>query len=711
MTNAKFDVRILDQIVKEWDPVHFLSACDETIGMHHALNNLDSHSLKDAATKYTSINDLDEKELHQATNEAITVARKLGWKLASTLTCHIAKAPIKGFAVMDMWVPRELAMYFWEKSEAYKTYLEVQQSLLEVLHQAPSPTVSELGAPVPDSDYGSYQFQAPHFKNMSDYEKSLITGKQGWEWHPPDISPVDVHPYHTLCSTYCQYDTLRSVVLAQMFYKSLQEQGLYDVYVENRLNTLMTYFMENNGVSFRYKFAEKELAPYLVDAYNAKNAATYSINPLFPLNPDSPKQLQNILYTIFGLPVERYTKNKKDRFALGQPSTDKEVLTSWIARSKPENPEDLFPPRFTPEITKERDYFKALEAWHNKLEHATDPKLVKLFSFCCSILQYKDSHAAITQIKNYLFNHLFLEEEHSTLFQSINPYGTNTGRQSHSNPNGANISKGGKQAKSVAFLFRNDKTLRSLFGPHPGREWYSVDFVQFQLLIFAVMAKDHAMVDAYVKGQDLHDLTARRLLGYPLDPAHPDFNRLIPTSNERTTAKALNFGFCFGAQEAKLNRIGGVPGFYAILCNTLPGVVGFLDKMEWQVQSKGYVTTLGGYRLYVPQETPYAGSVYAIQGTEAEMMKRATYGVQYYLDTEVNTYKYMTRRTASRDMFITLPVHDELVFDAKKGVGQYHIGTVCSIMADAAASLGVPARVECKYIPENWAEGTPLEFE
>lgn len=727
MSNKKFDIRMLSLIDGlDIDQEEMLKRTDETIGMHHALNNLENHSLKYAAVKHAGIADLDESDLHNATRDAAKLVRGLGWALASKETCHVRKAPSKGWAVMDMWLPREVAYYMWEATPAYHM----------LFNHAHDEVCSHCGGKhwSPDCYY-----KAPKPVQLRYLKQAMKL--DGWEWHPPEIHPTvkqfksgltqderieasfgnrpDLltstpdpafgvgHPWYALCGIYCSYDTLRSVLLAKVFTKALIDCNLWGQYLESNINGLMSFIMENNGVSFNNRQAVVELDNYKIAAANATNAASYSISKIFKVNPDSPKQIQNILYgdgpACFGLPVERLTVNKKNRDLPGQPSTDKDVLSDWIGRTKPEDPAQLSPPRFTPEIDKAALYYKKLAQWHDSLKTQPDEKVARLFTFCCGILQYKNNHAAITQISNFLFNMLDEDQDgFSTLYQSINSYGAKTTRQSHSNPNGANISKGGKVKKIIEFMFRNKQTLRILFGPKPGREWWDVDYSQLQLVIFAFMAGDQEMIQAIINGQDLHDLTARRIYGLPLDPNHPDFERLAPTADQRLIAKGVNFGFLFGAQEKKLNLTGGVAGFYDILCDTLPSAVGFLDKMEWQVRNHGYVYTMGGYRLYVPETTPYAGSVYAIQGTEGEIVKRATYGCQYHLDTKVRK---------RRDIYITLPVHDALTFDAQLGYGQSRLPTLCSIMEDAALSYGVAAKVGCKYITTNWSEGIDVEFE
>lgn len=700
MTNSKFDTNVLGGILDPSLPIDecpyyfnkksFLAKCHETIGMHHALNNKESHALKDAAIKYAGLDDEDEAELHRETRANRHLAQSLGWAVASSSTCHIKKAPKKGWAVMDMWLLREIAYYNWEQSEAYIYLFGPQVSWLE----AKTEVCSCCGGPhwSPDCFY-----KAP--KSAQAHYLSIASVKEGWEWHPPEINSDQVHKYYTLCGKYCTLDTLRTVVLTSVFLKALQKTGLTPQYLEHRLNVLMTHNIESHGVCFNKALSLTERELYVQDLENAQSAVSFSISKFGYINPKSPDQLRTVLYDHFGLPVRRRTVNKKKRDQVGKPTVDKDFLAEIVAASKPEDPAQLAPPTKHRNITKDIDHRKAMIRWHSMLQ---DDPANALFAFCCSVLQYKKAANNIGQIDNFLFNCLDEEDGYGYLYSHINPYGTKTTRQGASNPNPQNISKGGKQKKSLEFMFKVKRTLRNLFGPKPGREWWSVDYTQLQLVIFAVMSGEDKLLYALQHGVDAHDNMARIIFDLPTNVDDPDFIRFAPTDTQRVVAKGANFGFTFGAQEEKLRLITGMDGIYDLLLDRLPGVQRFLAKMERQVRQHGYVFTQGGYRLFVPEETPYAGSVYAIQGTEGEIVKRATYGVQHYLEQNVKS---------SDDMYITLPVHDELNYDAKVGFGINYIGQICDVMEDAALSYGIPAKVVPKLCGSSWAKGIEYKLE
>jgi DNA polymerase-1 len=236
-------------------------------------------------------------------------------------------------------------------------------------------------------------------------------------------------------------------------------------------------------------------------------------------------------------------------------------------------------------------------------------------------------------------------------------------------------------------------SLRSIFGPCPGREWWAFDYHQIQLAIFAICSGDEKMIKAVYDGEDFHTFMARSIFDL-----EPDAD---PTESQRGVAKTVNFAFIFGAQENKLNTSSGVQGLYKILQNVFPKAIDYLQRTEWEVRRHGFVTTRGGYRLYVPETTPYAGVNYIVQGTEGEIVKCAQYGIQSYFDRNI---------FPSSDMYMTMYIHDELLFDAKQGYGRNHITRIVKIMNDAAKRYGIPTSAECKYIANNWSEGKKIEF-
>lgn len=680
-SNKKFDIRCLKRICPAIDDADLMMRCHETIGMHHALQNQESHALKDAAAKYANIPVTDEEDLVKAVNKARHIAEKLGWCIAGkTTTPWQEKKPNKGWSVMDYWLPEALACHMWHTSEA-----------------------------------GKYCALHACFGRLSPEQELMLQSLPGWEWRVPHklLAKFGHHEWHTVAVHYCKLDTLRSVTLFRIFKEQLEQAHLWNIYQEFLVNSYMTYEMENDGVPLSIKLAKRELKRFTVDAEDAKASCGYSLSPLFPVNPRSSKQMQDILYgkNFFGLPIRRRTKpskkNRRNPDFVGSPTTDKDFLADVVTKSAPKDVEAIRPPRSYKDIETYDRYLEKMSDWHFTLTDGFSEgrgKLNQLFAFSSSLLMYKQANTFVTQIQQYLRNAQYLSEdtEYALLYSDINPWGAKSTRQNSSNPGLHNTSKGGKQKKGIARFFKTKPTLRSLFAPPPGFEWWKVDYSQLQLVIFAFMANDAGLIAAARRGDDMHTATARIIFDYPTDPNDPAYHFQVPTDAERDLAKTVNFAFIFGAQEKKLEQTAGMPGLYSKLATRLPGAIRFLEEAERSVRRYGCVRTMGGYVLYVPENESYAASNYRIQGTEGEIVKRATYCIKDYLD----------RRGISRSEFRTiLPVHDELNFLARKGTGVQLIGSICSIMEDAAKSYGVEAKVKAELCENNWSEGVVYQFD
>lgn len=747
-SNVKYDARCARKVVPHLDIEALLCRAHETIGQHHLLANQESHGLKDAASKHGAIPNDDETDLKLAVEEARTQADQLGWMIASKSACpQVPKSPDGGYGVMDYGLPRQLALYYWRTSEA-GLYLE---SLPKKPRYKAGLTEDEKVEALFCPHLNTYcNYVTPTWSELTQLQQRTLVKLNGWKWHPPELrhdpklvlGRGECHPWHSVCAKYCLLDSLRSVTLSKVFQKQLEKEGLWEVYLENRINTVMSFIIEENGVPFHVPTARRLRAAFTSDAVYTKQVAGFALSPFMPFNPNSNQQISTVLYgqppSGFGLPVTRLSKPtgpNKDR--VGSPTTDQDFLTQIIGdlsccseTFSPQKISDIFPPTY---LEGDPTFRKRMQSWHKLL--VSDPeegRAKQLYMFCASLLQHNKNIKGIEQIDNFLLRMLPAPDyytpdiseslspsgtetlvskssqdvEWATLYSSINPYGTHTGRQSHKDPNAGNISKGGKNKSSVAHLFKDKKTLRVLFGPPPSWEWWRKDYVQFQLIIFAIMSKTDTLVNAYLRGDDLHSITARAMYGHSLDPNSPEWSLFDPENNpdhrlQRDIAKNVNFAFLFGAGRNKIDLTAGVIGMYDVLANRLPTAISFLEQKAWEAQHIGHVFTCGGYKLSLPADKEYSGSVYAIQGTEAEIVKRATYGIQDYID----------RRNLRSRLKIVLPVHDELDTLSRSGEGQRHIGSLCTIMESAAASFGIPARVEASLCVHNWSEGVLWEEE
>ena len=374
-------------------------------------------------------------------------------------------------------------------------------------------------------------------------------------------------------------------------------------------------------------------------------------------NPDSPKQLANILFNKFKFKVVKQGKK--------WPSADKDVIFTLLQDCPAENP----PPRF---------------------------------QFLLNLKELRKTKST----KQYLNNYTVHKDDQNRLQPLFKQYHAQTGRMAVENPNTTNVGKDdmnnpftGKE-QSLSHLFQGTTEsfkLRNVFGPHNGDIWTCIDYQQFQLLIFAIASDTKELIEAFEKGQDIHAATAKLI-----------FNSDDISSVERTAAKNCNFGILFGAGPAKIEQTAGVPGLYKMFLDGLPGAKKFLERSSNTARRKGYVHTLGGKRLYVPQDRAYAASCYIIQGTEAEIVRQAMVDISNY--TYRNERPCPLLKTQSPcDYRMIMMVHDELVFRSPD-THKKHLRNIMRIMEYNGERLGIPAKVDAEVVHKSWADKEPLEI-
>jgi DNA polymerase I-like protein with 3'-5' exonuclease and polymerase domains len=655
-SNSKFDVRCLSKVI-ECDPVEILTRCHDTIMQHHRLNNQERHGLKEAAVKYAGIEDSDESDLIAAVKDARTIGKKLGFAIASKTSCpQQTKAPIKGWGVMDYWLPKAVAKWNWEHSDACRIFSNFINA---------------------DSSSDAYK-------------ANLLLAKRakGWEWRPPHLGGK--HPWWTLCAKYCQTDTLRTVLLYQEFTEALEADNGTAHYLDNRTALPISYATEERGVTFSIPKAKNLITKFEQDKMNAQFALQYAIGAPTPFNPNSGKTIQHYLYTYFMQPVNHWTSPKKEG-SRPQPSTDADAIIEIANTYMPPDPREWDPPKWDKDVEPYIDFKRRIKAWGKMLIEEGAPSYEQLFAFCSALLTYKQAETAVRYLKGYLHAALIhpLYPDVGILHPSLNPVGTKSVRYSGSQPNPQNISKGGKIKKGTEWLKKEERSLRSVFGPAPGREWWTIDYSQIQPVIFAMCCGDKDFAAAMERGEDPYLFVARKIYAVPDDQE--------PEKYQRDNAKTVLLAFLFGAGEAKLKAASGVAGIYALLKDKMPSVLDFMQQIEHQIRNYGFVFTPGRYKLYI--DKPHKGVNYICQGGEGEIVKRAQYGIQTYLD----------QMTEPGKMFMTLYVHDELVFDCEQGYGRHHIGNILRIMLDAAKSFGIPCKASVKFVGTDWASGQKVQ--
>ena len=348
-----------------------------------------------------------------------------------------------------------------------------------------------------------------------------------------------------------------------------------------------------------------------------------------PFNLGSPKQLQEILFGQLGLPVVRKTPK-------GQPSTAEDVLQ----------------------------------------ELAQDYELPRV------ILDYRSVSKLKSTYTDKLPEQISVEtgRVHTSYHQAV----AATGRLSSTDPN----------LQNIPIRTPEGRRIRQAFVAPAGSVLLAADYSQIELRIMAHLSGDAGLLDAFAGDRDVHKATAAEVFG--LDPDDV-------TADHRRSAKAINFGLMYGMSAFGLGKQLGISRHEAqeyvdLYFDRYPGVKKFMDDIREQARKSGFVETVFGRRLYLPDindrnapRRQYAerSAINApMQGTAADIIKRAMIAVQHWLDE------------SSAPARMIMQVHDELVFEVAEDSVDEVRAEVVALMS-AAAELAVPLKVDAG-VGTNW---------
>ncbi|WP_188638919.1 DNA polymerase I [Vreelandella lutescens] len=271
---------------------------------------------------------------------------------------------------------------------------------------------------------------------------------------------------------------------------------------------------------------------------------------------------------------------------------------------------------------------------------------------------------------------------HTSYHQAV----TATGRLSSSDPNLQNIP------------IRTDegRKIRQAFVARPGYRIVAADYSQIELRIMAHLSEDKGLLEAFAEGRDIHTATAAEVFGTSLEKV---------TADQRRSAKAINFGLIYGMSAWGLSRQlhidrNQAQTYIDRYFDRYPGVARYMDRIRTQAAEDGFVETVMGRRLYLPeihsqnrnrrQGAERTAINAPMQGTAADIIKQAMIDVDAWL-TE-----------GEFDALMVMQVHDELVFEVAEAQVERFIEQVRARM-QAAASLSVPLIVEAQS-GANWDE-------
>ncbi|UVL19407.1 DNA polymerase I [Pseudomonas sp. B21-023] len=261
-----------------------------------------------------------------------------------------------------------------------------------------------------------------------------------------------------------------------------------------------------------------------------------------------------------------------------------------------------------------------------------------------------------------------------------------TGRLSSSDPN----------LQNIPIRTAEGRRIRQAFVASPGYKLLAADYSQIELRIMAHLAKDEGLLHAFRNDLDVHRATAAEVFGVALENV---------TTDQRRSAKAINFGLIYGMSAFGLAKQIGVDrkqsqDYIDRYFARYPGVLAYMERTRAQAAEKGFVETLFGRRLYLPDINAKNPSLRKgaertainapMQGTAADIIKRAMVAVDNWL-TE-----------SGLDARVILQVHDELVLEVREDqVDQ--VKAEIRVHMSGAAQLDVPLLVEAG-VGSNWDE-------
>ncbi|MDC0067458.1 DNA polymerase I [Gammaproteobacteria bacterium] len=269
---------------------------------------------------------------------------------------------------------------------------------------------------------------------------------------------------------------------------------------------------------------------------------------------------------------------------------------------------------------------------------------------------------------------------HTSYHQAV----TATGRLSSSDPNLQNIPIRTEEGRRV----------RGAFIAPEGYKIMAADYSQIELRIMAHLSQDKGLIHAFKNGLDIHKATAAEVFGGPLSDVSNDHRR---------SAKAINFGLIYGMSAFGLSRQlnisrGAAQDYIDLYFDRYPGVKEYMDRTRALAAEQGYVETIFGRRLYLPEikasnfQRRQAAERTAInapmQGTAADIIKKAMIAVHGWL------------ASSNLDTHMTMQVHDELVLEVPEGNVQA-VATGVEKLMSGAVELCIPLVVEAG-IGDNW---------
>ena len=509
-------------------------------------------------------------------------------------------------------------------------------------------------------------------------------------WLPRQLAeelklPAD-HSWRTVTAEYANSDSVVTLALWKVQEQLIKERHLGKIYAE-RLKLLPTIAkVEWRGMTVSKSRFEELYARLTAEADEYHRRCVYLADrdiESLPVNGCS-NALKHVLFEKFKLESPKKTPK-------GQPSTDKYVLDHWLA---------------------------------------TLPQRSKPLLFVQSLRGYRRRKTAVGFLDSYRTYWLPTDDPDTmVIYSSLNPTGTDTLRFSSERPNEQQISK------------QEDVNLRYIFGPRPGREWYSMDASNIELRIPAYESDERMMIQLFERPDDppyfgSNHLLFFDILHHDLFAKHGRDVKKVFASTWYGWTKNGDFAIQYGAvaESGTADRAYHVAGAQEKIESRLTKVKQLSKKMIEFANLQGYVETMPdksvdpgrGYPLLCTRSrwgnvTPTVPLAYHVQGTAMWWMSKAMVRCQEYLD------EHNASREPGYHVYMIAQIHDELVFDFPKTdvpptevkdweTDRFNylrsnlptVNKLKSLMEQGGDDVGVPTPVNVEYHPACWAEGVEV---
>lgn len=438
-------------------------------------------------------------------------------------------------------------------------------------------------------------------------------------------------PEHIM-NNYQRADALRGMLLYRFFWPMIKSNPkTLDVYNTEIDLIWTTLRMEQRGIMLHRK-ATAKLQEDLDEQVQIDRGNLHALAH-GEINVNSSPQLRRLLYKNLGFPVLALTKKQK------LPSTGKLVLM--------------------------------------QLRDTYNNPILDL------ILRIRSYQKGITTLQSYLD----LADANGIIHPNINTCGPITGRESCTNPNLQNV------AKEDVLLNPFPVPARRVFRPRPGYVNFHIDYAGIELRLIVHYAQDPIMLECIQNNNDPHNIACEIFYQSKFTNATGKQRVMY-----RSAGKNTHFAICYGANGFKVGQALGLDraqGFAALnrYRNTCPNMANFTRIAARRVQREGAVYTVFGRCIKVPGK-PYTGANYLIQGTAAEIIKRA----------QNRVHKIFERDTGG-EVKLLLPIHDEIIFEVpRKRLNDMKdvLSTVRNAMLDFP-QFDVPLEIDTSITTSNWA--------